>query len=160
MYLVFLWILTSNRRAFGTSGSNSACTLYSSPGSWARGLDFLARSLLPRFINTFVIPHLRIFSYHFYFFIYHSSPFWFKLLIFCGSQFPDFYTFLHWQTCMLVGQNDKNLWFYTEGFCRFWSVGVLGRSCKRCISRNRWITYLHYFIGNVMHNWLGPFSKR
>ena len=107
MYLIYIRILTSNRRAFCTSGSNSACILYSIPGSWVRGLNFLARSPLPRFMTAFSIFHFRFFIYHTYLVIYYSSSFSFKHLIFCGHLFPDSYIYLHWQTCISVGQEEK-----------------------------------------------------
>ena len=127
MYLVFIWIHTSNRRASGASGSNSAYTLYSSPGRWARGLEFLAGSPLPWCITAFYI------LFFFYFFIYHSSSFLFEHLIFCEPQFSDLYIYLYWQTCMPLGQDDKSLWFYTICVCHFWFLDVQGRLCKELL---------------------------
>ena len=109
MYLVYLWTLTSNMRSYGTSESNSACTLYSSPESWTSGLDFLAWSFLPRFITAFYKFHLSIFIYHFYFCYLLFITTLIRAFDLLWTSIPRFITCLHWQTCMPLCQYDKKL---------------------------------------------------
>ena len=90
-----------------------------------------------KYIYIYTYVCFMVFSFIiFIFFIYHSSSFFLEILIFCGAQFRDLYTyaFMQWKTCMPVGQHTKSLWFNKIGVYRCWLIYVQETLLKRCLS--------------------------